>query len=923
MLKIILLTLSLHCSFLLIAQHHSISGKIFSKSLQKPLAYSTVSLIKNEDSSVLFVTVSDTTGRFSIPLLASGHLTLSVSYVGYAPLWKDIMVSKHQSLDVDSLLLKEISTLDSVLVMAKRPPVELYNDTIQFNTENYKTPPNAVVEDMLKRMPGVTVDQEGNVRFNGKIVRNVLVNGKLFFTGNPKMATQNLNADWLDKVQVYEKKSERSAFTGMDDGQTETTMNLVLKKDKLKAVFGRTSMAGGTQERLDGQATINRFNTDQQLSFIGMANNTNKRGFALTDMLSFNQSLLSSGSTMINAGDVGLPVSDMGNQQQGIANTYAGGLNINESWKKKTDLNASLQLSNIQLHTAKNSLRNNLFPGNNFTYSSESENNQSTQQQRFNASIDQKIDSFHSIRITPQLSLQKEALNAYNTFKSYTTDNQLLNNGFTDRNNITDRLMFKNNILFRKRFRKKGRTFSSNVMVGYNEDKSSGNLRTENRFFTLGVPSSDSIFNQRNKLNVLSNLFNGSITFTEQLGKRTLMELTGYYNSSKGSSDRQTLNYNPQNGKFDIANTGLTNMFSMNQDATGGTIRFRSNIKKIHTGFAASMQQSSLTSENKSVGNTLHQSFNDVLPSADLRFTISSKTNLYLTYSTNTQMPSATQLQPVADIADPLNIYQGNPDLKRSYIQSLSAQFTHINIPKRSNLFMMASVNQTDNAIVQSDLIAKTGQRITTPVNTDGAVNALVNINASMGLRRLLSTVNLGIGMNYNESPTFINGYKNKLTNQSFNTSLSWNFALDNKLLVYASAKWNWSKAVYTLQPAFNNTFLQKAFTLEMTNYFPGNINLINNLTYTINSGRAAGFNTSIPYWTASISKSFLKNKRGEVKLTAYDVLSQNVGISRVANQQYVEDSRFNVLSRYFMFSFLYILNKSGKNTGAIFLPNR
>jgi hypothetical protein len=428
-------------------------------------------------------------------------------------------------------------------------------------------------------------------------------------------------------------------------------MNLVLKKDKLKAVFGRTSMAGGTQERLDGQATINRFNTDQQLSFIGMANNTNKRGFALTDMLSFNQSLLSSGSTMINAGDVGLPVSDMGNQQQGIAHTYAGGLNINESWKKKTDLNASLQLSNIQLHTAKNSLRNNLFPGNNFTYTSESENNQSTQQQRFNASIDQKIDSFHSIRITPQLSLQKEALNAYNTFKSYTTDNQLLNNGFTDRNNITDRLMFKNNILFRKRFRKKGRTFSSNVMVGYNEDKSSGNLRTENHFFTLVVPSSDSIFNQRNKLNVLSNLFNGSITFTEQLGKRTLMELTGYYTSSKGSSDRQTLNYNPQNGKFDIANTGLTNMFSMNQDATGGTIRFRSNIKKIHTGFAASMQQSSLTSENKSVGNTLHQSFNDVLPSADLRFTVSSKTNLYLTYSTNTQMPSATQLQPVADIA--------------------------------------------------------------------------------------------------------------------------------------------------------------------------------------------------------------------------------------------------------------------------------
>ena len=182
--------------------------------------------------------------------------------------------------------------MDSIVITAKRPPVELINDTIQFNTENFKTPPNAVVEDMLRRMPGFTVDKDGTIRFNGKVQRRVMVNGKELFTGNPKMATQNLNADWVDKVQVYERKSDRAQFTGMDDGETESTVNLVLKKDKLKAVFGRASAAGGSNGRFDAQTTINRFNTDKQRTFIGMANNVNKQGFALSDMTSFNPSAM-------------------------------------------------------------------------------------------------------------------------------------------------------------------------------------------------------------------------------------------------------------------------------------------------------------------------------------------------------------------------------------------------------------------------------------------------------------------------------------------------------------------------------------------------------------------------------------------------------------------------------------------------------
>ena len=626
---------------------------------------------------------------------------------------------------------------------------------------------------------------------------------------------------------------------------------------------------------------------------------------------------------MINAGDFGLPVADMGTAQQGIAHTYAGGLNINESWKKKTELNASLQMSNMQLLTEKNTLRNNLVPGNNFTYEAETQNEKNTRQQRFNAAIDHKIDSFHSLRFTPQITLQKEGIQSFNTFKTYALNNQPLNSGFTDRTGHTNRMSSTNNLLLRKRFRKKGRTLSSTIIFGYNDDLSTGELRTENQFYRLGAPTIDSSFNQYNKATIRSNQFNSSLTFTEQVGRRTLMELTGYYNNSNGTSDRKTLDFNRQTDKFDIPNPVLSNNFSTNQDARGGTLRFRSNIKKMNAGVAASVQRSSLNSENQTFGNRIHQSFTDILPMANLRFSINNKTNLSLNYSTQTQMPSATQLQPVADVSDPLNIYKGNPDLKRAYIQTVTANLTNLNLPKARNTFLMASLNKTNHAIVQSNSIDANGRRLSTPVNADGVINAFANINSGLGIRALKSNVSLGFGIQHNETVTFINGLKNRLINQAISPNLNWNFTLENKLLIYASARWNITKATYSLQPVLNNTFLQQAYTIDITNYLPGNINLKNNLTYTINSGRASGFNTQIPYWTASLSKSFLKNKRGEMKLAAFDILNQNVGVNRIADQQFIEDTRFNVLRRYVTFSFLYILNKSGKNTTGVIYQAR
>ncbi|MBX9891101.1 MAG: outer membrane beta-barrel protein [Chitinophagaceae bacterium] len=911
----------LSISFAIQAQQPAVSGRVYDTVLKKGLAYTTVSLVDHKDSTLVAFSRADSTGKFVIREIPKpGKYLLSTSYVGYLPVWLPVELKQGEHLQVGNVVVSDLASMSSVTVNARRPPVEMKNDTLEFNTENFKTQPNAVVEDMLKRLPGVTVDRDGTVRVNGQQVRSVLVNGKEFFTGDPKLATKNLNADWVDKVQVFDRKSDRSQFTGMDDGQSEKAINLKLKKDKNKATFGRVTAAGGTESRFDAQANVNRFNGDKQLSFLGMANNTNRQGFSLSDILNFNGELqrgMRSGgggiSIRIGAGeDYGLPVTGMGQNQQGVANTYAGGLNFNDKWNKKTDVNGNALISDTRLLTERNTNRQNLFPGNNFNYQSSAITNRDAQQQRFGMTIDHQFDSANSLRVVPQLTFQQGNTQTLNTYRSDAVNGQPINNGFSDNRNQTAAMNFSNNMLYRKKFKKKGRTFSATLNMAYNESALEGSLYTKNTFYAAGIPVKDSILNQRATRDAVARSLNSSATFTEQLGKRSLLELTGYYNTSSGNSDRKTRDFNAGTGKYDVDNLILSNAFANRNTVAGGTVGLRTNYKKLNAGIAASAQQTNLISENKTTGTNIEQNFADILPSANMRYAFNSKATVNINYNTSTQQPSTAQLQPVPDVSDPLNVSAGNPDLRRSYIHSLTASFTNLNIARGRNLFLVASLNKTNNAIVNSDMIQANGSRFSKPVNADGVFFAFANLNSGFNLKKLKSRVDIGVGVNHSNNVSFVNNQRNEIANTSVSPNISWTFSLENKIDVFASGRLNISKAAYSLQPQLNNRFLQQVYTIEMVNYLPGNLIFNNNLTYTVNSGRADGFNTKVPYWTASVAKSFLKNKRAEVKLSAFDLLNQNVGITRNANQNYVEDVRYNVLQRYFTLGFTFILNKSG-----------
>jgi hypothetical protein len=898
-----------------------VRGTVYDTISKKGLAYATVSIVNAKDSTLVSFARADSSGKFKLNGLDKGQYLLSASYVGYVPVWRSIEIIEGMELNVGNVDMTDVLHAGDVMVTAKRPPVTINNDTVEFNTENFKTQPNAVVEDMLKKLPGVTVDNDGTVRMNGQRINRVLVNGREFFTGDPRMATKNLEADAVDKVQVFDKKSDRAEFTGVDDGQSEKTLNLKLKKDRNNALFGRVTAGAGDKERYEGQTNMNRFNGDQQMSLIAMANNTNKQGFSISDVMNFTgemaRGMRNGGGITIRTGggeDNGLPVSG-GPGQPGIATTIAGGVNYNDLWNsKRTDFNTNVMGSHVDLLTDRATTRQNLLPGSEFTDNSISSTSRKGNQQRWNMIYDHKIDSFSSIRFTPQLTLQQIDQYSTSRFFTETPGNVRISDGMTNNQTRSDAFNFNGNALFRHRFAKKGRTISSTLSMAYNDSKQDGQLYTLNTTYLGGMPVKDSIANQKNNREAVTRSLGGNVVYTEPIGKRSLLEFSGFYNTSVGDSKRTTYDSSGF-GKFETLNTRLSNDFKSEYSYGGGGLNFRTNLKKMSMTFGTNLQSATLVSTNKTNGSVIRQSFTDFLPAANIQYRMNQTRTLNFNYSTSTTQPSTSQLQPVAEISDPRNVYIGNPNLKRSYSQSVNLNYFSTNIYTQRNFFAFIAFNKIDNAIVNSDLVAL-GVRHTMPVNVNGNYVVFANVNAGFPIRKLKSRIDVGLGSNLIHNNGFLNGNKNTIDNRSISPNLSYGFALDGKLDIIASGRWNISSAKYSLQPMLNSNYMQQVYGFEMTNYIPGGVVLNNSMNYTINTGRADGYNTKIALWNASVAKSFLKNKRGEVKFSVLDILNQNKGVSRNASTNYIEDTRYNVLNRYFLLSFTFGLNKAGRTAG-------
>lgn len=906
-------------SYVGFAQNFTIQGSLKDSIANRALNSATVSLVYAKDSSLVSFSRTNEGGVFNFKNVAPGNYLISVSYVGYVPKWVPVLTGTDKTVEMGLIYMNDVNTMSTVTVTARRPPVVINGDSVEFNSENFKTAPNAVVEDLLKKMPGMEVDKAGGITVNGKKVTKVFVNGKEFFTGDPMMATKNLPADAVDKIQVYDRKSDQAMFTGIDDGSEETAINLKLKKDRNKSTFGKLNGGAGTPSVFDAQGNVNVINNEEQFSAIGGANNTNRQNFSGRNIVNFS----GGGGGRPGAGG-GVSVNFSGGSgetdanAQGIAETYSLGGNYSNFFNdKKTEFNANLSVSDVERNNISSSFTQNLTPGNAFNRISNSNSIAGNKQQNFGSTIDHKVSDNFSFRFTPSLGLQQTTNYSEDSTQTYLTNGNLLNSNTTIAASVSDAVNAASTLLLRKKFAKKGRTLSSTITQSFNRSNSTGNQFTEQLSYLNNKLTNDSILDQQNTRKGENSSYSANLIYTEPLGKKSLLEFNTYLSKSIGSSSRRIFDRNEITDDYDLLNTRLTNEFNSEYTYSGGGMSYRANQKKYNFATGFSLQKAVLDGENISAKTKLSQSFQDILPNATFRYNFSQTKNFNLDYRTSTNQPSITQLQPVLDQSNINRQSIGNPDLKRSYVHNLNIRFFSSKILAGKSFFSTLNASTTNNSIVNYDSVLPNRTILTRPVNVNGAYRINGSMNYGFGIKKLKSRLSFGLNAGLNNNISYANGLLNTIVTKSTGPSMSYTYIVDDVIDINLTARYSFSQTSNEVNPTLNTNFLTKVFGADMTNYLPFNIVLNQSFNYAINTGRAEGFNTAIPIWNASFSKFFLKNKRAEIKMSAFDLLNKNIGINRNVSQNQIVDRSYNVISQYFMLTITYSLQKSGLGGGA------
>jgi hypothetical protein len=908
----LLLAFAILLSFASKAQNFQVQGSITDSSAKRNLPYATISLVHAKDSSLVSFTRSDEEGNFSIKNMAAGKFLLSISYVGYQQQWVAFKTGVNPTINLNKIYLQDANKISTVTVTARRPPVVINGDSIEFNSENFKTVPNAVVEDMLKKMPGIEVDKAGAITVNGKSVTKVYVNGKEFFTGDPKMATKNLPADAVDKIQVYDRKSDQAMFTGIDDGNEETAINIKTKKDRKQSTFGKLNGSAGIPGRFDGQGNINRINNDEQFSLIGTANNTNRQAFSNGDVANF-----SGGGGGRGGGGMTISVNNGGGgadaNSQGVANTFSlGGNYSNVLNDKKMDFNVNANASDVERNNISNSFTQNLTPGNLFNRINSSNTTTKNQQERLGMTIDNKVSESFSYKYTPNIS------NQHNTSFGETSSVTLLPDGTTVTNSsktnstsVTDAVAISNTLLLRKKFVKKGRTISSTLTQGYNNSSSNSNQYTDQLFYYPGVIK-DSLLDQRSNRKGLTESYSANLVYTEPLGKKSLLEFNTFLNKNNSNSSKKVYDKNGSNNLYDALNTRLTNEYNSEYTYAGGGMNFRYNQKKYNFSTGFSLQDAILNGENTNAHSTIKHDFKDILPSAVFVYNFSQTQNFRFNYRTSTNQPSLTQLQPVLDQSNINNQTIGNPDLKRSYTNNINLSYFSTKILAQRNFFALVNAQIINNSIVNYDSILPSRVILSKPVNVNGAYRINSTVNYGFGVKQIYSRFNFGLNSGISNNIAYSNGLINTTLIKSVGPSFTYTYSMDEVMDVNLTARHTYSNTNNALNSALNTNYLTRIYGADVTNYLPFEIVFNQSLNYTINEGRAPGYNTAVPIWNASFSKFFMKNKRAELKISAFDILNKNVGVSRNVSQNQIVDQSYNVINQYFLIGFTYSLQKSG-----------
>lgn len=870
----------------------------------------TVMLLHTRDSVLASFASTGADGAFTLKNVAGGEYVLKITYVGFSTYTTNVTVGDQSPVVLGSIHMSAASeVLAEVEVVAEHIPIQIKKDTIEYNADAFQTQPNAVVEDLLKRLPGVEVDADGTIRAQGETVQNIFVDGKEFFGTDPKMATKNLPARAVKKVKVYDRLSDMAEFSGIDDGERQRTINLELREEFKTGLFGTAEAGYGSDERHMIKANINRFTKKSQASVLALFNNINEQGFTFEESMNFSGGMrgFSGGRGGVRSGDV--PMSQgVGN---GLTGTLAGGLNYNFTAGKKLDVRSSYFYSGVENDLLQNTFRHGFL--NNATYDTYEDRDQLTNNtsHRLNLRGDFKIDSTQNLELRSNAGFNFGELRSMQMQRTFSGENVLENQGSVTNIRDTDRFNVSGDLFYRKRLQRKGRSLTGNLSLNSRNEDGDIRLNAVNEYLTTG---NTEVLDQLQTTLTDYMQWGGQFSFTEPLGNNQYLEVRYEYQDEDETSIRDASDIDGSGNQ--IPNPLLSTRFNRDLTLHRPGVTYRFNTPKTNLSIGAQYQDTDLTGLVNDGEALITKHVQSVLPSVRWRYEIATARVLRGEYRTSINVPSVSQLSPIIENNDPLKIYVGNPDLRAAYSHRGSLHFHSFSQFSFTSIFAMLSGTWTKNRVVNATTVNEQFVEVTTPVNIDNDYQ--LNGNASFGtpLKFIKSRIQLNANVSYNKSLIPINAVLNDLDRWSGTMGLQ--FQNQNiKHIEYAvGANWTKSTTTYSETPNRDQQFFTHHYFGNVTLTFLKNWTLNTAMDYRLFTGDQFAENQALPIWRASLSRFILEGKRGQIRLSVFDVLDENQGLSRNSSANYLEEIRANSIGRYAMLSFLYSIKGFGQQSG-------
>jgi hypothetical protein len=912
------------------AQSVTISGSITDKSETTSVAGATVFLQSRADSLNKQILLTDSTGKFSTKALP-GLYKLQITTVGYLPVDTLLMVgdsSKHLG---NIAMMKNEGLLGEVVVKAALPPVKQKGDTLEYNSSAFKVNPDASAEDMVKKMPGITIEQ-GSVKAQGEEVRKVTVDGRDFFGEDATATLKNLPAEIIDKIQVFDRLSEQAQLTGFEDDNTTKGINIITKANMRNGQFGRVFAGYGTDNRYSAGGNVSFFNGDRRISVVGMTNNINMQNFANEDLLGVTSASSSGRGARGNmrggrggGGQQGnRSFGSSGNflvgQQPGISKTNSLGINYADKWSDKLNVTGSYFFNNGN-NSASEVTNRQYFVGSDSTqlYDENRTSNSTNDNHRINMRLEYKMDSANTFIITPNISIQKNnsvsnisGLNS--TDKGIISETQNINRSNNSGYNIN------NNILYRHAFAKRGRSVSLNIGTSFNNR----NGETFIDAFNTGDNIQDSLrqFSDR-KSNGYQ--LSANLSYTEPISKQSQLQLFYRPSYSESHSHQQSFQFDGFAGKYNLFDSSLSNKFDNRYTTHNGGFTYRINSKKNSFSAGLSYQHADLQGEQVfPFTATTNRQFSNVLPTAMWNSKLSAKSSLRVQYRSSTSAPSVNQMQNVINNNNPLILSTGNPNLDQQYTHNLIARYTYTNTAKSLSFFGNIFFQKTNDYIGNATFLASSdsalsntvtlykGSQLMKPVNLDRYWNLRSFATLGVPLKFMKSNINVNTGYSYSNIPGIVNNIDNVSKAQTYNAGAVLASNISENVDFNLSYTANFNSVKNSIQPALNNNYFISTAGIQVKLLSKNGWVFQNDLNNQSYHGLTDGFNQNFWLWNVSVGKKFLKNNNGELRLSVFDLLKQNQSIRRNVEEIYVEDVRTQVLKQYFMLTFSYKLRNFG-----------